>query len=78
MPLLAAICACGLMFFSGYVYDQVKTDVAYLVTHLYLITSLLLCGMVRSNKRESRKSKDEPTGSGKVSTGTEGESAKDK
>ena len=77
MPLLAAICACGLMLYSGYVYDQVKTDVAYLVTHLYLITSLLLCGMVRSNKRESRKSKNEPTGSGKVSPDTEGQPPKD-
>ena len=78
MPLLAAICACFLMFYSGYVYDQVKTDVSYLVTHLYIMTSLLLCGMVRGHKRESRKSKDEPTGSGKVSSGTEDESSKDK
>lgn len=77
MPLVAAISATLLMIMSGRLYDQVHTDVAYLVTHLYIMTALILCGMVKGNVK-SRKSKDEPTGSGKVSTGTEGESSKDK
>lgn len=47
MPLLAALAATGLMFYSGYVYDQTRTDVSYLVTHLYIICALILCGMVK-------------------------------
>lgn len=77
MPLVAAFAACGLMIFSGYIYDQVHTDVTYLVTNLYLMTSLLLCGMVRGIKREPRKSKDEPTGSSKVYESAESQSADD-
>ena len=76
MPLLAAICATLLMFYCGYVYSETHTDISYLVTHLYLITALILCGMVKTNVK-SDKSKSQRAGSSEVSPETDGESAKD-
>lgn len=76
MPLIAAICAIFLMVMSGNVYSETRTDISYLVTHLYLITALLCCAMVKINVKPG-KSKDEPTGSSKVPEGTEGQSPKD-
>lgn len=78
MPLVAAFCCLLLGFVNGNAFEETHTDTAYLVTNLYLMAGLILAGMVKGLKRESRKSKDEPTGSGKVSSGTEGESSKDK
>jgi len=47
MPLLGALAATGLMFYSDYVYDQARTDTSYLVTNLYIISALILCGVLR-------------------------------
>ncbi len=76
MPLLAAFAATFLMFVSGHVYSVVHTDTAFLVTNLYIMTALILCGMVRKNAKR-RKTKAEPSSSSSVSPGTDDESAKD-
>ncbi|AEJ81558.1 gp039 [Erwinia phage vB_EamP-S6] len=76
MPLIAAFAATFLMFMSGYVYDQTHTDTAFLVTNLYIMTALILCGMVRKNAKR-RKTKAEPSSSSSVSPGTKDESSKD-
>jgi len=77
MPLVAAFCCLMLAFVNGNVFEETHTDTAYLVTNLYLMAGLILAGLVKGLKREPRKSKNEPTGSGTVSPGTEGKSPED-
>lgn len=76
MPLVAAFCCLMLALYSGHVYSETHTDVTYLVTNLWRVAGMILAGMVKTNV-QSRQKKDEPTGSGKVSTDTEGQSSKD-
>lgn len=76
MPLLAAICSLVLGLYSGHVYDQVHTDVSFLVTNLWLMTGLILAGMVKVHAKR-RKTKAEPSSSSSVSPGTKDESSKD-
>lgn len=77
MPLVAAICCLLLAWRSGEVWEATHTDAAFIVCNLYLIAGLILAGMVKVNVKP-RKSKNEPTGSGKVSPEAKGESPEDK
>lgn len=76
MPILALWGAVILMIVSSYAYHVTGTDTAYLVTHLYLITALILTGMVKINDK-SHKNQNEPTSSGKLSEKVESNPPKD-